>query len=534
MFRKFFSQGNKIGNKVSAFLNNSVFVLWTILSVGIVFLLLFFSYVDHARKKEFLLSNGVLLVIGVILTAVGVFCYIKFRKKIDDFFANLNSKWIYFLSLLLFFVSVFIIRNIYFTTGWDSAIITNTAKWLAAGEYSRINSNYFSIYPNNLFITWVYSKLAEFNMLFGDIKNYEYFVVTIQSALMSITGLLLFKIVNHISKPFTAYLTWFIFALFIGVSPWMGIIYTDALGLIMPTAILYVYLKSKNGKRSHLKWLCLGGLIYFGYNLKPQIIIVGIAIIIVEILGCCKNFSKQTIKLSLKKYLAFVIAVCISAAVYANLLLPSIQIEINDESAFGVVHFIKMGLNSKTDGAYLRSDVDFSSGFETKEERNAANLKVIKERISDYGVVGLVKHTIKKTLVNFGDGTFAWSEGVSFYKEKHDDINDFASPALKSIYHKDGKYYDIYITLMQLVWISVLLLSAGITAYCFLGKNPNPIISIFTLSIIGLTLFSTIFESCARYFFIYSPFFVVVAVFGLSGFVKLFKNILKNKKEKLK
>ena len=115
MFRKFFSQENKIGNKVSSFLNNSIFVLWSILSVGIVFLLLFFSYVDHARKKEFLLTNGVLLVIGVIFTAVGVFFYIKFREKIDNFFANLNSKWIYFLSLLLFFVSVFIIcKRIYY------------------------------------------------------------------------------------------------------------------------------------------------------------------------------------------------------------------------------------------------------------------------------------------------------------------------------------------------------------------------------------------------------------------------------------
>ncbi|MBR6741258.1 MAG: hypothetical protein IKL93_00780 [Clostridia bacterium] len=513
-------------------MNNAIFVLWSVLSAGIVACCCFFSFVDHARKKTFLLSNGVLILIGIALTVICALCYVKYRKKIDSFFASLNSKWIYFLSLALFLLSAYIIRNIYFTTGWDSAIITNTAKWLASGKYDKINSNYFSIYPNNLFITWVYSKLAEFNMAFGDAKNYEYFVVAVQSALMSITGLLLFKIVNQISKPFTAYFTWFVFAVLIGVSPWMGIIYTDALGLIMPTAILYLYLKTKNGRCLIFKWFCLGVLIYFGYNLKPQIIIVGIAIIIVEILGLCKNITKQNITKGLKKCLAFVLAVCMSAAVYMNLLLPSIKIEIDDQAAFGVVHFIKMGLNSRTDGAYLRSDVDFSSSFETKEERNSQNFKVIKQRISDYGFVGLAKHTIKKTLVNFGDGTFAWSEGVTFYKDKHADINEFASPALKSIYHKGGKYYDFYITLLQLVWMSVLFLSVGITAFCFMSKRTNPMISVFTLSIIGLTLFSTIFESCARYFFIYSPFFIVVAVFGLSGFVKLFSNVFKRIKRR--
>lgn len=44
-------------------------------------------------------------------------------------------------------------------------------------------------------------------------------------------------------------------------------------------------------------------------------------------------------------------------------------------------HFIKMGLNSETDGGYLANDVGSSISIENKEERIIYNKQIIAQRI---------------------------------------------------------------------------------------------------------------------------------------------------------
>ena len=84
-----------------------------------------------------------------------------------------------------------------------------------------------------------------------------------------------------------------------------------------------------------------------------------------------------------------------------------------------------------------------SVSYKTKEERKKANFKVVKERLKDYGVIGLFNHQVKKTLVNYNDGTFAWSREGTFYlniQEKNQGI--FSN--IRNFYYDNGKFHFIF------------------------------------------------------------------------------------------
>ena len=115
-------------------------------------------------------------------------------------------------------------------------------------------------------------------------------------------------------------------------------------------------------------------------------------------------------------------------------------------------------------------------------------------------------------MLNYNDGTFAWGrEGANFYYKvlaKDSKISEL----LKNFFYKDYKYNDIFKVITQLIWILVLILSffAGTKEL----KNDNIILY---LSVIGITLFLTIFECRARYLYCYSPIFVSLAMIGLNN-----------------
>ena len=63
-------------------------------------------------------------------------------------------------------------------------------------------------------------------------------------------------------------------------------------------------------------------------------------------------------------------------------------------------------------------------------------------------------------------------------------------------------------------------------------KNINEAVLVIALSIIGLTMFETLFEPRARYFYIYVPFYVILAPIGLRNVLEKFKS-KKDKKERV-
>ena len=82
---------------------------------------------------------------------------------------------------------------------------------------------------------------------------------------------------------------------------------------------------------------------------------------------------------------------------------------------------------------------------------------------------------------------------------------------LRNVYYADHKYYDIYVTVMQSIWVFVL----GAVAVSGLRKENRQEIIVLMLSIVGLTLFEVLFEARARYLYTYAPVFCILAAIGI-------------------
>ena len=62
-----------------------------------------------------------------------------------------------------------------------------------------------------------------------------------------------------------------------------------------------------------------------------------------------------------------------------------------------------MGLSA--DGTFQLKEEQYTQSFQTKSQKVHANLGKIKERLIDYGISGLARHSLRKLAVTWGDGS---------------------------------------------------------------------------------------------------------------------------------
>lgn len=492
---------------------NIIKYIFLILFILILFINICFSSINYFCKKEFLNSNVIIVSISIGLLCIGYF--IKHKTKLFNFKCHSN-KFILFLTLILFILEVYIANNIYFKTGWDAGFINNIAQAIAEKNNDVVinSSYYFSHYPNNIIITLLFSLIIHIHTMIGFIQPGDgYFgIIIFQCFLFALTGLLIYRIIAAYTRSNKyAYLGWIFYVVLLGLSAWYVIPYSDGTGLIFPVLILYIYQKLDNQKLTIVKWGLIMLLSYWGYRIKPQVIIILIAIIIVELI----KFFSYSIDLKIIKKKIIVLLTCVFVGVFSiktnESLVHKSGFILNKEDNIGMIHFAKMGLNNKTNGVFNQDDVDYSMSIPTEKERNRRNIEIIKKRLNNYGISGIAKHMVKKTLVNFNDGTFAWGAEGHFYNEIKTNVNTTVAPRLKKIYYNGGKYYKYLSTLEQMFWIVSLILLLGI----WFSKSNDNVLFVILLSLIGITIFELIFEARARYFIVYVPLFITCAMIGL-------------------
>ena len=185
-------------------------------------------------------------------------------------------------------------------TSWDASVTMKAAETVAHGKNQEDFQYYFSTYPNNLLIVWLYGALIRF---FDWIRmDYRIGILFFQCVLSWGTGLFLFDTARQITNSrFAAWLAWILYLILVGVSPWVSIPYSDSVELILPVAIFWCYVKMEKEK-SNKKWLyggAIGLLTAIGYRIKPQISILLIAIGIVYVIHALKNLKQTEMELGM-------------------------------------------------------------------------------------------------------------------------------------------------------------------------------------------------------------------------------------------
>lgn len=488
-----------------------------------------FSFRDYITKKDTFFPAAVTLSIALLLFVL-LFSYTKNRtadtaKKRLTFNAAVASGVLFLFNIISGYSILF------YTTSWDPYAVTNSALMIKNGDLSSVNADYFSYFPNNRGILLLETYLFKlFNI--NDLSGAALCGMILQSAVISVSAYLIYGTVYAIvknveltenrdaSKPgnekFYATLSWWLFALVFCISPWQVVFYTDVTAMLFPIAALRIYVSLSETKKDYIKWAAIALLLYVGFKIKPTALIPGIAIFMVHTL---KLLIKRA---GIKRYvltMVLVLSIAFVSGVFFNAAYNSLGIDYDPEKNTGPLHMIMMGLNDENHGVVKLTDVSFSYSFGSKEERTAAQADVIRERIENYGIKGLLNHTSIKALIAFNDGTFAWSEEGGFYGLEVKKGNNF----FKELYYPEGRFYAVYVQVAQVLWYLILLLIvAGLWSFLFkkdfAGKERSLVIY---LSVIGIFLYDILFEARARYLIVLVPVIIIAGVLSLSRLTEI-------------
>lgn len=487
-------------NKVYKFLSG--LVCWSYFVVAfIIFLVILLSNISYSAQKIFSRSNFILLIYGILLTLV-LFILFSFIKEKKD---PINV-----LTTILFLVQTYVAFNIYMgPQEWDEGRLIRNAMSASIGDIGALDHDYFSFFPNNQMLLFIDSTLFKLNSKIGifDTDNGLLFIILLQCFLSAIGGKWLYEIISDETHTFRSAITgWLAYVMLIGLSGWNIIIYSDPMALVFPTAVLRLYqLTKKDRNWFYIRWFFIAALSYIGFKIKPTAIIAFIAILGIEIIGFIKKIDHTKIVRSAKTVAAVAAALFLSWSL-SSVAIKSTGLKIDPNMDTGPLHMIMMGLNPVNDGIWLNDDVTFSTSFPDKASRTEGQIKVIEQRLHNYGVEGLIKHQWKRTLTTFTDGTFAWGNEGDFYATIYPEKNSLVSPFLRNVFYNNGQYFTKWSSLQQMTWLTVFFLSLGI-----IFINRNKVTQVVELSLFGTILFNEIFEARARYLYLYIPFFIIAA-----------------------
>jgi len=458
------------------------------------------------ERKEFDFHNLIYAACGTVLI-VGAYIVLRRWNSVRH-----DRRWIALGCVGLFVVQRFLAHAIIFGTGWDAVDIVNFAWRIATGgECTDWESLYLSTYPNNTIMIILYSLVIRIRMIFVENlarRDVLLALTVVNSLVASSASYLVYRCTEMIAKEKrTALLAWMVYCVLIGLAPWSLIPYSDSLALIFPILILFVYFRKGNGL---CKCALIGALSYLGFRIKPTVAIVPIAILISELLR-------------LPGYAGFAKAVCwkrLGAGALAVLILHISFLAIPRErfgwrmdkgKTMGMPHYLMMGLNAEHVGGYYGVDVDYSAGFSNTEDRERENLKRAAQRLADMGPSGYVRFLADKNAVNFHDGTFAWGNEGGFMRVIFDVPQTRVNRILKSVYYPDGGRHHHLMNLMQVFWMSMLLGQTFLTVSKRRQENWKFVI---LLCVAGITMFNLLFESRARYVYIYAPIILTAGCLG--------------------
>lgn len=478
------------------------------------------------------ISNMVIVLLGLSLFA-GIYCLHRKRKKTGKDsvlgkrlpLAGLLGCF----SVLLLLMQIFIVRRIFFYVGWDLETLRNLAmEYLYEKPLSRPGiATYLQENPNNL---WMYF-LNVIALQIGDllhINGYKLLVaggILLDNLAVFLTGLSCYELTKSRRWSLFAYFAAFVF---VGLSPWIMVPYTDIYGICLPIISFYFYVTLRK-KALPVFWkTCLIVVpTLAGYHFKPVCVFVFIAIVMVEIL----YFKKEDVQIKRCLLQLASVVLCVLMVWGVDCAVKQyVWYKPDRNLEKPMEHYAMMALNEEKFGYYNAEDDAYTLSVVGYEQKKAANLAVIKQRLTDMGFVGYAKHLTKKNLLNYNIGMMGWGKELFFLAEDAGDIWAFRGPitaVLKDIYYpagyeyvtlsfgNGGIYFFILAAVYQFIWINSLLFGLIAAIFSVKKEKRDPYRMALLICLIGVFAFVSLFETNARYLFAYIPFYILMAAFGV-------------------
>ena len=417
-------------------------------------------------------------------------------------------------TLIIIFVSVLIIQIIIgrlLETGpvYDfGAIFNGAGKWtvqggISGGKDGEMLTLYFLRFYNNrgglLFLHCIFN----FVYLFG-ITDF-YLVATVLNALLIDVAFLLVYLICR--KQFGVKLAKMALMLCLFCIPlyyYVPVFYTDPLSMVFIPLIYYLYLLGKDKPlKSKLLYYGLAGISCAVGSMIKMTVLITLAAIIIDIILSCKTKRHIMTLLSpicISVIIIFLFNTLINQYYYSSI----IDKEEEYRSRLPVSFWIMLGLNKERTGQYIGEDYNFIFEYENIEKRDIEAKKEIKQRIENFGVVDYLEFLFKKACINFGQGEY----GVYYFIKD----NPKHSTVLHEFGTEEGKYFSAFRNITQGYHVLLLIFITGSACLLLKRKDLKNISLIPYISIFGLFLFLSLWETNPRLTLNYFPMYIIAAV----------------------
>ena len=156
---------------------------------------------------------------------------------------------------------------------------------------------------------------------------------------------------------------------------------------------LALYIRQQTAKNKVLCWAAIGAAAALGYWMKPQGVIMLIAVGIVE---TARLLSEGAFSVWLKRFGAMAAVLMLLVVPVKRAIISASPFEIDPEADIGVLHYVMLGCNQETDGTVSHEDKVSSYGIERKAERTQMQLETIAGRLHQMHESGTFLTTSRK------------------------------------------------------------------------------------------------------------------------------------------
>ncbi|MCR4829655.1 MAG: hypothetical protein K5864_09400 [Bacteroidales bacterium] len=489
---------------------------WTLLMATILVIVAFCHFPElsdwhwvlpHDGKGHLPMMLGGLVFVGIVSWAV-----LKIRPS-----GKIHRGRLLAVTAVLTVVQIVLIYSYYVHTDWDVQQLTGAAQAMAEGRGVGDFKGYFRWSPNNVLLTRIFAAVFFITGPLWGMRTTLFPLLMLQCVGAGVTALLLFQTAMHIwHQKNCALLVYTFYLLLVWLSPWWSIPYSDIWGLMLSVLILWLATVAPF-KRLWVRIFIVSILCAISYYIRPQILFVGFAIVLVHLLGMLRRREKA------KRLLRPTgIALCgiVAGVLAAHLAVAGCGLHLHTSKGLGATHFLMMGANYQSIGIYSVQDVDYSRSFQHKTERKRAELQMTFKRYHDLGVNGTLLLWGRKNLLNFSDGTFYWGREGAFFKYIPE-RSGWLSKLTRGIYYnrvQPGRWNEGWSIAVTALWFGLLILSL-LGALPIRRREPRQeqreqMMEIVFFALTMLTLFHTLCEARARYLLCFAPFFILAAVEG--------------------
>lgn len=441
--------------------------------------------------------NPLIIIIGVI---AGLYFFIRIFRLLEKVSEKKLNKLAILITLLLFIgLSVFGIRHLIIPT-YDLSHVERELNLMMDNGPIITNVGYFGKYTNQVPLTiFLYFVYYIGNVL--SIGNLKVFATIINSLFISISAYFTFLSIKEVKSSKHGIIGLLFFALNPIFYMYASYFYTDTLCLPFSSIAIYLLLKLNNkNKNAFIAILITTGFII---AMGMQIRLIVVFVMLAAIVGSFLNEEKftKTIKISICLIIGFILGLLNYALIEGNFEIPK-----DDTRAFPITHWIMMGLNDKSGGRYNSNDHNYTISFNSKKEKTDANIKVIKSRIKDLGVIGLIKLWGQKIALAWSNGAYRYVDKIRIVETIRSDFEYICGCNMIFIL-----YY------LQIVKSMILVILAYMLFKELKKDNQISKLTFLYVAIFGAFLFYSIWEVQARYSLSFLPWFIILFPLGIEN-----------------